>query len=379
MNKQMAMAVLSIIGIASPAAHAQSSVTLYGVADDGLLYVKNDAGKSLMSLSSGNMSGSRFGLKGSEDLGGGLSAIFTIEAGFDINTGASSSTTTMYDRQVFVGLASTRYGTLTLGRQYDPLTDLVQPVQGDNFLGGSFTTPGDVDNANDNTRFSNAVKWTSPNSNGLQMSAMYSFGNVSGATGSGQTYSAAISYQRLPVTLAAGYMHIDNGNAAYSTRETSSADSSSLFGSSVNSYYETARSINIARVGGNYQIGAFTLGGYYSFSDYLPDASSTFSGSEIYQNGSLYGVWQMTPTLQAEIGYDYMKSSGNSSAHYNQGAVAIDYSLSKRTDVYMALAYQRASGQQGGGAPAQAVIGSWDIDSDSSSQGLAVVGLRHRF
>lgn len=282
----------------------------------------------------------------------------------------------MFGRQAYVGLSGTSWGTVTLGRQYDPVVDLVQPVQGDNWLAGFFTSPGDIDNADNSLRFNNAVKWASPNWSGLQFEAMYSFGGIAGSLGSGQTYSGAASYSNGPLSLAAGYLHIDNGNTVLSTRGTTSADS--LFNSSVNRAYSTSRSINIARGGGNYAFGSVTVGGYYSYSQYNPDASSTFTRSEKYQNGEVYAVWNISPSLLTEIGYDYMKSSGDSSAKQNQFSIGADYFLSKRTDIYAIAAYALVSGQNGAGA-AQAVIGSNNVDSGSNKQALVTVGLRHKF
>lgn len=181
---------------------------------------------------------------------------------------------------------------------------------------------------------------------------------------------------RLPVALAAGYLHIDNGNATLSSRTTTSADS--LFNSSVNNAYASARSINIARAGGSYALGPVTLGGYYSFSQYNPDASSTFTKSEKYHNGDVYAVWQVSPALQAQVGYDYMKSTGDSSAKQHQFSIGADYFVSKRTDFYAVAAYAHAMGGNGAGA-AQAVIGSVDVDAGSNKQALVVVGMRHKF
>jgi predicted porin len=367
------------LGAAAFASHAyaQNSVTLYGIVDTGVMYVHNSSGQATqVSMVSGSLSGSRWGLKGTEDLGGGLTAIFQIENGFNSGTGQLGQGGRMFGRQAFVGLTGSDWGSVTLGRQYDPLVDLIQPVQGDNYLAGFFTSPGDVDNADNSVRFDNAVKWTSPTWSGLQLEAMYTFGGVAGAVGSGQTYSTAAAYTNGPVALAAGYMHIDNGNATLSTRGTTSADS--LFNSAVNDAYASARSVNIARAGGNYTIGQVILGGYLSYSEYNPDASSTFTQSEKYGIGSLYAVWQVTPVLQTEAGYTYMKSSGDSSAKQNQFSLGADYFLSKKTDVYAIAAYAHASGENGAGA-AQAVIGSTDINSGASSQALVMVGLRHKF
>ena len=112
-------------------AHAQSSVTLYGIADAGIAYVHNaqnangSNASSLVKFSSGNLSGSRWGLRGIEDLGSGLSALFQLENGFNIGTGALGQGGREFGRKAVVGLGSSTYGTVTLGRQYDPIVDLV--------------------------------------------------------------------------------------------------------------------------------------------------------------------------------------------------------------------------------------------------------------
>jgi predicted porin len=360
----------------STTAHAQSSVTLYGIVDAGLAYIHNSGGHSSQwKMSTGNLSENEWGLKGSEDLGGGLSANFTIENGFDIGSGQLHQNGREFGRQAFVGLSGATWGTITLGRQYDPISDLLQPITADSFS-GVFATPGDVDNYDSSARFDNSVKWASPVWGGVTLGAMYALGGVAGSVGSGQTYSAAISYAHGPLGLAAGYLHIDNGNTVLSTRGTSSADS--LFNSSVNAAYASARSVNIARAGGQYVIGTVTMGAAYSFSEYTPDASSTFSRSEKYQNGSVFASWQVSPVLQTIAGYNYTKSSGDSAAKYHQFNLGVDYALSKRTDVYATVGYTHASGTNGQGA-AQAVIGSYDVDAGASSQVLAIAGIRHKF
>lgn len=357
-------------------AHAQSSLTLYGIVDTGLAYIHNSGGQSSQwKMSTGNLSGNQWGFKGNEDLGGGLSAVFQLENGFDVGSGQFQQNGREFGRQAFVGLSSTTWGSLTLGRQYDPLSDLLQPWTADQYS-GIFATPGDVDNYDSSARFNNAVKWTSPVWAGFTVEAMYGVGGVAGSTGSGQTYSAALSYAHGPLGLAAGYLHIDNGNPALSVRGTSSSDS--LFNSSVNAAYASARAVNIARVGGQYVLGTVTFGAAYSFSDYTADAASTFTQSEKYQNGSVFALWQVTPTFSTVAGYNYTRSSGDSSARYHQLNLGADYALSKRTDVYATAGYTHASGQNGSGA-AQAVIGSYDVDAGASSQILAIVGLRHRF
>jgi predicted porin len=72
-------------------------------------------------------------LKGEEDLGGGLKAIFQLENGFDPGTGKLNQGGREFGRQAFVGLTRDQWGTVTLGRQYDPLVDMVQGITADNY------------------------------------------------------------------------------------------------------------------------------------------------------------------------------------------------------------------------------------------------------
>jgi predicted porin len=367
-------AVIGVVGMAPPA-FAQSAVTLYGIVDDSIQYTHNTGGENnQIKLQSGQMSISQWGIKGTEDLGGGLKAVFNLQSGFNVNSGALSEGL-LFGRKAYVGLSQTNLGTITLGRQFDVLEDLVLPVQGNNFL-EYFTAPGDVDLGDGSVHVSNAVKWTSPLWSGLQVATMYSFGNVAGSVASGSTYSAAANYTRGPIAIAAGYFHEDNGNPVVSTRGTTSTDS--IFESPVNAAYASASRFNIARAGASYTIGTVTFGGYYSFSEYLADAASTFKSAERYNNGSVYTLWQATPAVQLEVGYDYMKSHGDSSATYNQVTLAGDYALSKRTDLYATASYEHASGSNGAG-PAQAVIADAFVDGGTSTQELVIVGIRHRF
>jgi predicted porin len=366
-------AALCAAGICS-SSFAQSSVTLYGIIDQSIQYTHNTGGASnQIKLQSGQMSISQWGLRGSEDLGGGLSALFNLQNGFNINTGKMNSGL-LFGRKAFVGLAGS-FGSVTIGRQQDTLQDLVLPVQGDNFL-EYFTAPGDIDNADGSVRNSNAVKWTSPSWRGLQLAAMYGFGGVAGASGSGQAYNAAISYNRGPFTIAGGYWHADNGNATLSMRGTSSVDS--IFLSPVNAAYASASAINIARAGTTYAIGPVTIGAYYSYAEYLADGQSAFRNAQRFNNVSAFAAWQVSAALMLEGGYNLLKSHGDSSATYQQATLAADYALSKRTDLYGTMSYGHASGSNGAG-PAQAVIADAYVDGGKATQELIIAGIRHRF
>lgn len=277
----LSFVALGVVGVA----HAQTSVTLYGTIDTSITYVNHANGnKNLWALgnsSDGNLSGSRWGLKGAEDLGGGLKAIFQLESGFNPSTGASAQGDRLFGRQAYVGLTAAQYGSLTLGRQYDPLIDLVQGITEDNYFGSVFATPGDVDNYDNSFRVNNAVKYTTPVWNGLQAATMYSFGGIAGSTGSEQSYSAAVAYNNGPISLAGGYFYAANSQAGLGIRTTGwSSTSDGTFDGPVNSGYASAHSLSIARAAAQYSLGLFTLGLGYSNSQYAPDASSVFRNTE---------------------------------------------------------------------------------------------------
>jgi predicted porin len=398
--KRLALSTLSLSLLAAAGvAHAQTSVTLYGVIDESLSFLHNTQGAGqagatggtrnawlLGNSSQGNLSGTRFGMKGNEDLGGGLAAIFTLEGGFNPSTGASGQGGALFGRQAFVGLSSNTAGTVTLGRQYDPVVDLVQPITEDNYFGSTFATVGDVDNYDNSSRTNNAIKYLSPTIAGFQFEGMYALGGVAGETGSGQTWSGALAYNNGPIGLAAGYWLADNGNAVLRPNVWAST-SGGTFDGAPNNGYQSARSIGVARVAGQFVAGPFTLGLGYSNAQYKADGASTFVSTEKYNTGQGFVNYQATPALLAGVGYSYTKSSGDTGATYHQVSVGADYSLSKRTDVYVTAAYQHASGDTRVVDPitgdtvvagAQASVGSYGYNG-TNTQELVNVGLRHKF
>ena len=129
---------LAALGASAGVAHAQSSVTLYGIVDEGFNINTNAGGKHLYNLSSGVLQGSRWGLRGTEDLGGGLQAVFVLEDGFDASTGKFGQGGLEFGRQAYVGLSS-NFGALTLGRQYDSAVDYVGPLEVGDQWGGYIT------------------------------------------------------------------------------------------------------------------------------------------------------------------------------------------------------------------------------------------------
>ncbi|WP_323122912.1 porin [Burkholderia alba] len=386
MNRSaLPLVALALAGSAS-GVRAQSSVTLYGLLDTSVMYVtKADAsGGNLVSAGSGNLLGNRWGLKGSEDLGGGLKAIVQIEGGFNPNTGRLGQGGRLFGRQSFVGLSSPRFGTLTLGRQYDVLTDATWSIGGVGYFGNAFSTPGDVDNYNATSRTDKTVKYVSPSFNGLTLSGMYALGGVAGSTGSGQTWGAAAAYKNGGLSVGGGYLFMTNTNPAATLRTGWSGTSDGTFGgSAINGGYASAKSISIARATVNYDAGAMIYGAYYSNARYTPDAYSAFRSTQRYDTGGALLGYRPSPVVLLGLSYAYTKASGDTSASYHQVALGSDYFLSKRTDLYLVGAWQRANGTQrtanGGLQAARASIGSFGFAGGGTNQLLVSAGMRHRF
>ncbi|WP_179400806.1 porin [Burkholderia guangdongensis] len=386
--KKLALSTLSLALVgAAGAAHAQSSVTLYGTLDTSIAYVhgNNGQGNNSWQMLSGNESGNKWGLKGTEDLGGGLKAIFQLESGFNPANGQLGQNKGIFGRQAYVGLQSDQAGTVTLGRQYDPTTDLVQGMTGDN-IAFEYATPGDVDNNDNSARFNNVVKYTSPVFSGFQFEGMYALSGVAGKPGTGQSWGAAAAYNNGPLGVSAGYLHMTNG-ATRTAWTSPTADAGATFDGPINSGYATAKSVGIAQVAGQYAFGPVAFGLGYSNAQYNQDALSAFASTEKYNTGRAWATFQATPAVQLGLGYSYTKASGDADAKYHQVTASGQYALSKRTDVYLIGAYQHASGYQriadtGNSAldfqSAQASIASTGGAGTSSAE-IVAVGLRHKF
>ncbi|HEX6703734.1 MAG TPA: porin [Albitalea sp.] len=188
---------IGAIALASAAgANAQANtgnVTLYGIVD---AYVQVANGQSTLSrVQSGGLSGSRFGLKATEDLGNGLRALFQIESGINLDDGTNGQGA-FWGRQAFVGLA-TPYGQLTLGRQYGSVYTLSSEfsVFSNNStgpstaviggFGGYEPVRGGTTGATGNggpARVNNSVKYESPSFNGFKAGGLVGMGEVSGST-----------------------------------------------------------------------------------------------------------------------------------------------------------------------------------------------------
>lgn len=364
LNKALLAAGLTL---AAGSAFAQSSVTLYGVVDDAITYVNNQKGSSNVYLRQGNLYASKFGLHGVEDLGGGTSAIFDLQNGFDPNSGALASSGVLFNRQAYVGLQNNHYGTLTAGRQYTPYYTFVGPLTGSNWLtGATGAHPGDIDGLDTTIRINNALIYTTPSWDGIQASGMYALGGIAGSTGKGETISAGIKYAAGPLNLGAGYLRIDN---AQQTAGFDPASTGSFGTSSINAGYVSAKALQHIAVAGNYAIGDLMLGVSYSNVQYLAGTQSIFRETAIFNTYAALATYRFTPAFDVAGGFAYtMASKANgiaSAARYQQYSLKEAYHLSKRTTLYSVQAYQRANGQTLGADGAGDIVNAAPSVGDS--------------
>ncbi|WP_431096393.1 porin [Polaromonas aquatica] len=218
---------LSVLSAASCAAQAQSTVTLYGVADSYVEAASAGNG-NVMRVSSGGVMGSRFGFRGSEDLGGGLKANFALEAGFLIDTGASTGTTTiptstvptggsyMFQRLATVGFSG-GFGSVNIGRQYTPHFGTMAAFDPAGFaMSGAlnyYAGPGVGINggslADATTRRDNSIQYTTPTWSGFKASLFYAMGESTGAgqpKSTGDTLNVAAGYSSSTLSAQVSYM-----------------------------------------------------------------------------------------------------------------------------------------------------------------------------
>ena len=387
----------------SGSAFAQSSVTLYGAVDNGIGYQTSQTslgsttgGRSAVKLINGVWLGSRFGLKGAEDLGGGSKAIFTLEEGFNSGTGALATNGLMFSRQAFVGMSNNTYGSLTAGRQYVSYYQLLSPFGPTQWLTGYFGAhPGDIDGLDTGYRTNNTLLYMSPNLYGVTFSGSYSLGGVPGSLNSGSTWSTAIQYAQGPVSFGVGISRANNstpGGGAFGADSTTSNAGAQPGVSALTNGYQTAQAQQRFATGASYTFSsAFDVRAIYTNVQYIPGIGSKFHDEAIFNTGAVALHWRPSVAWDLASGYSYTratKANGiTSSAQYQQFNFSEYYSLSKRTGLYAVQAYTRANGKTLGTNGAGNVISATGTIGDgfnatpSSSPSIfaAGVGIVHRF
>ncbi len=291
----IALAVLATTG----AAMAQSNVTLYGRIDTSVGSNKVN-GVSTTQMFSGNLTSTRWGLRGSEDLGGGLKAIFGLEQGFDSSAGTQAAGSA-FDRMSIVGLSG-GFGTLKLGRHDTSFDDIRDLSVSSNLWDSEFSatkiayTAGVADYA---SRASNQIRYESPSFGGFSLGASY--GLDEDATVKADTTAFNLRYRAGALDVGFGYQDQKANNRKYST-----------------------------------------IGAAYNFG--VARVSAGFNRAEIRNgneaDGFAIGVNVPVGNLDFSVGYAYSKAETTAGATAAKGtalSAGVTYAMSKRTRLYGAL------------------------------------------
>jgi len=455
---------IAAIGAFASAAQAQSSVTVYGVLDVAAIGQTNTgnmnstastvpaalAGQnatggstvkpgSAFGITSNGESMSRIGFKGSEDLGSGTKAIFTLEQGFSPSTGELGNTGIMnqgksanisgdssiqgqlFNRGAFVGLSNDTYGTLTAGRQqnlmldnianYDPVPAFaVSPLQYSGSYGGGGRT--------DEGRVNGALKYVWK-SNGFNANLLYAPGGVASQASMNTTTGAQAGWENAKYGIQAIASHttdamnlstFQNTDASLSgavNPNTGSVNVNALTNTVVNTtaYMLTAKwsPVDALWIKGGYE--RELIGTPSNFQNY--NIATTTGGVSLANRAGQvnYGVnvawigaqYQVTPAIKVSAAYYYAgtPAAGNQGAcanpaaltpfsSYNGGctgtaqyeALTVDYSLSKRTNLYALLGNTTLTGGQ---KYSYATVVGGATTSTLSGQQTYGIGVRHSF
>ena len=306
----IALAVLA----ASGAAMAQSSVTVYGIAD--IWFGSNKAqtfdigtgglvGERQTVLESGGVSGSRFGFKGTEDLGGGLKANFVLEQGFTIDDGKAKDPAKAFSRQAYVGLSG-GFGEVKLGNVFTAYDDISGTTTSafDSVLSATnhvFLSNGYESNPTNN------IYYATPSFGGFSGAVSYGLGeDKTSTTSASNTFSLHAKYENGPVFAGVAYQREKDG--------------------------ATDASVKFTRLNGSYDFGvAKLLASYGRMTENVLDSKTNeyHIGVDVPLSGALTLSGGYASSKTKIAGTEVLKSSGV--------GVALAYSLSKRTTVYTGI------------------------------------------
>lgn len=365
MNKKLQQAIaVSKLAACSAAlglcAHvsAQTNVTLYGSVDAGVTYVNNEGGNHNLRMDGGLSQGNRLGFRGSEELGGGNKAIFALENGFAVDTGAARPNGQIFGRQSYVGLSGPA-GTLTMGRLVDFMGEKAALYNvGYAGFGGLYSVHLLDHDRLSGVPMNDAVRYLSPNIGNFTFGAMHAFSERTGeAAGKDRTISLMAHYLAGPVSIATFYTEVKGATL----------DVSQLIGKPLGTEVWGGRASRNYGVGGSYDFGQFLAFALVTQSRFTALNESPRKQVTVYEVG---GRYRFSATTALGLGYTHTLAEG---MRFGQLSSGLDYMLSKRTDVYLMSSYERASGRATSAAIAALPV------SGGNSQMLFRVGMRHRF
>lgn len=326
---------LAVLGAFAGTAAAQSNVSIYGLIDLGISH-DNGGVNSVTRIDSGIQSGSRLGFKGSEDLGGGLSANFVLESGLNADNGSLAQGGLMFGRQSWLGLAG-HFGAVRFGRQknslYIAVADILDPFG--NGMAGDMARFFNLDSS----RMDNTVNYATPNLSGFSGQVGYGFGEQAGSTAELRKITLLGTYANGPLALALANHQSNNTTVLGGAKKTT-------------------------LMGGTYNFGAIK-----AHAGYARNKNDTTAGVVLDSRDLMLGVSAPiggTDTVLAS----YLRKNNKlvANADSRQLAVGYTHTVSKRTNLY--TSYSRTSNDAGAKINAGA---------NGKSDNLYDFGVRHSF
>ena len=320
-------------------AHAQTNVTIYGIMDAAVAVEDTDAPgeKRRTVINSGNQSSSRLGFRGTEDLGNGLKAIFNIEAGVALDTGAADSA--LFGRRAVVGLQG-GFGQLTVGREYSPIASVAAATDafGQGFYGSNLSA---FTSNRLTRRLANSVNFKSAPVAGFSVLAAYSAGERT-VDPSGDLMGVALEYVNGPFYAGAGYHRLER----------------------ITFHHDAERAI-----GAGYKLGNVDLKANYLAAD---QAGSNNKFEQINVGGAYtMGANKFFINLQ--------RNEIESGARGNAWALAYAYSLSKRTSFYTSYGTVRNNERAVFGLNSSSTNVTPPATALGADPSAFTVGVRHAF
>jgi general bacterial porin, GBP family len=367
-SKKWALALSVVSGIA----HAQSSVSLYGTVSTGVVYSNNVSGRAYAGTLDNDHWNSTVGIKGTEDLGGGLSSIFNLQITYRPSTGALAGAggCTQIFCKAYVGLSDRHLGAVTLGRQQDFTPDLLS-YHANYYSSTLAANPGALTRFN-SPGINNAIKYR--NTLGpLTVGFMYALPD-SAATGqpmSGRTLSALVTFKNGGFDAGAAWSSFSK----YALKPWSATTGWGLPAGPFLGVTGVPGSTTVVPLD---QLDVFGGGASYTYGS-VRGAVGLF---DVYMKGS-HGESGSMPIVNGSVGYylkpDLILAAGywhanlpSAQSKYDNASLSLDYLFSKRTDVYIAPVYAHASGR---GLAQQFMLAA----ASGRNQFSVDIGLKHAF
>jgi len=350
----ISLAILALAAAVGGAAQAQSNVQVYGLLDVGVENANNSSatGGSNTRVISGGMNTSRWGIRGTEDLGGGLKAVFNLEGGILMDTGAQDGA--LFRRQAYVGLEGA-FGRVVVGRSFTSVYDMVigyDPMGFAPFY--SWATSGPATGPSKygfTTGYDNLIKYAGTFGN-LRVGANYAAGEQTTGVADSAKMGATVSYKFGPANVMATYER-NNGNTVAAT---GNRDENTVW-----------------HVGANYETGPLKF--WAVLRDYNLTAGRAATAdveATTTWGGVAYKPNEVTTITGAVYHVDVKNVAANTDADPTMYVLRYRYALSKRTDVHISGAYAKAKHGQLTGL-------SRDDAGFANSQRGITVGMQHRF